>query len=228
VEHPEIDFATVLASAVHDMKNSLCMLLQSMDSLRQELAETSDSASSELSRIHYEANRLNSNLLQLLALYRIEKNQLPLHQDEYPLQDMLEELVLKNEMYSTQRQILVEVQCDSDLCWFFDDDLVSSLLNDMLINAMRYSKSKILLKAFIEDNWLVVQIHDDGSGYPIEMLEQAQESTDSFHLSAGRTGLGLFFAKLIAEAHRNHERAGRIEMQNHSEYGGALFSLYLP
>lgn len=228
MEHPEIDFATVLASAVHDMKNSLCMVLQSMDALREELASTSTSASSELSRIHYEASRLNSNLLQLLALYRIEKNQLPLHQDEYSLTDLLDELVLKNEMYSSQRNIQVDVQCDGHLCWFFDDDLVSSLLNDMLINAMRYSKNKILLKAFIQDDCLVVQIHDDGQGYPSEMLEQAMESTDSFHLSAGRTGLGLFFAKLIAEAHRNHDRCGRIEMHNHSEYGGALFSLYLP
>lgn len=228
MEHPEIDFATVLASAVHDMKNSLCMLLQSMDSLREELAETSESASNELSRIHYEASRLNSNLLQLLALYRIEKNQLPLHQDDYPLSELLEELVLKNELYSSQRHIEVTIECDDSLCWFFDDDLVSSLLNDMLINAMRYSQHKILLKALIEDNWLVLQIHDDGAGYPTEMLEQALESTDSFHLSAGRTGLGLFFAKLIAEAHRNHDRCGRIEMQNRSEYGGALFSLYLP
>lgn len=228
MEHPEIDFATVLASAVHDMKNSLCMVLQSMDALREELQTTSSSASDELSRIHYEASRLNSNLLQLLALYRIEKNQLPLHQDEYPFADLLDELVTKNEMYSSQRHIAVEVQCDADLCWFFDDDLISSLLNDMLINAMRYSTHKILLKAFVEDDWLVVQIHDDGQGYPAEMLEQAMESTDSFHLSAGRTGLGLFFAKLIAEAHRNHDRCGRIEMQNHSEYGGALFSLYLP
>ena len=73
VEHPEIDFATVLASAVHDMKNSLCMLLQSMESLQQSLAPESNSASQELARIHYEATRLNTNLLQLLSLYRIEK-----------------------------------------------------------------------------------------------------------------------------------------------------------
>ncbi len=51
MDHPEIDFATVLASGVHDMKNSLCMLIQSMDLLQQELAEKSASASEELARI---------------------------------------------------------------------------------------------------------------------------------------------------------------------------------
>ena len=95
MEHPEIDFATVLASAVHDMKNSLCMLIQSMDLLQQDLAPHSETASQELARIHYEASRLNTNLMQLLSLYRIEKDQLPMHLDEYFVEDLLEEVVIK-------------------------------------------------------------------------------------------------------------------------------------
>ena len=35
-----IDFSMVLASAVHDMKNSLGMLLNSLDELRQEQTDT--------------------------------------------------------------------------------------------------------------------------------------------------------------------------------------------
>ncbi len=68
-----IDFATVLASAAHDMKNSLCLLIQSIDNLQQQQQQLDGNGREELSRIHYEANRLNINLLQLLSLYRIEK-----------------------------------------------------------------------------------------------------------------------------------------------------------
>lgn len=228
MEHPEIDFATVLAAAVHDMKNSLCMLLQSMETLKLELDQADSPASAELSRIHYEANRLNSNLLQLLALYRIEKNQLPVHQDEYNVADMLEEMLIKNQMYSEQHQIEVELDCQQTSEWFFDDDLVSSLLNDVFLNALRYSRSKLRIKAQQTADWLEIQFHDDGSGYPEAMLEQAGESLQDIQLSAGRTGLGLFFARLIAEAHVNHGRIGRIEMANDSELGGARFSLFLP
>lgn len=228
MEHPEIDFATVLASAVHDMKNSLCMLIQSMDLLQQDLAPLSENASTELARIHYEASRLNTNLLQLLSLYRIEKDQLPLHLDEYFVEDLLEEVVIKNEMYSQQKQIEVQVETERHLSWFFDNDLVSNLINDMFVNALRYSAGKLLLKASIEDNQLCLELHDDGAGFPDYMLENNDNSMNHFNLAAGRTGLGLFFAHLIAKAHRNQGRFGRIELSNGGRFGGGVFRLLLP
>ncbi len=228
MEHPDIDFSTVLASGVHDMKNSLCMLIQSMDLLQQELAEKSASASQELARIHYEATRLNTNLLQLLSLYRIERDQLPLHMDEYSLDDLCDEILIKNAMYSEQRQIEVSIDCPAHTSWFFDNDLISNLVNDMFVNALRYSKSKLLLKAAEVDRQLVLEIHDDGEGYPADMIDNSDEAISNLNLAAGRTGLGLFFAHMIARAHRNQGRAGRIELTNGGEYGGAVFRLILP
>lgn len=228
MEHPDIDFATVLASAVHDMKNSLCMLIQSIDLLQQQLAPTAQTASQELGRIHYEAARLNTNLLQLLSLYRIEKDQLPIHMDEYYLDELCEEIIIRNQLYSEQRSITVSIQCESNLCWFFDNDLISNLVNDMFVNALRYSKSKLLLRAYQQDNQLSIELHDDGDGYPTEMLESNADALGAFSLAAGRTGLGLFFAHLIADAHRNQQRRGYIELTNGGEYGGAVFRLTLP
>lgn len=228
MDHPQIDFATVLASGVHDMKNSLCMLIQSMDLLQQEMAGTSASASQELARIHYEATRLNTNLLQLLSLYRIEKDQLPLHLDEYYLDDLFEEILLKNQLYSTQRNIEVVLAGEPQLSWFFDNDLISNLINDMFVNALRYSQSKVLIKAEATASALHIEIHDDGLGYPADMLDNSEEGINNLNLAAARTGLGLFFAHMIARAHRNRGQSGRIELTNGGEYGGAVFRLILP
>jgi len=228
MDYPEIDFATVLASGVHDMKNSLCMLLQSMETLQQELAEKSLSASEELARIHYEATRLNTNLLQLLSLYRIEKDQMPLHMDEYHLDDLCDEILSKNELYSRQRNIHVDIECPSQLRWFFDNDLISNLVNDMFINALRYSHSKLLLRALTQNDQLVVEIHDDGDGYPTDMLDNSEEGIRNLNLTAARTGLGLFFAHMIARAHGNKGQTGRIELHNGGQFGGAVFRLILP
>lgn len=228
MEHPEIDFATVLASGVHDMKNSLCMLIQSMEVLQLELAEKSLPASQELGRIHYEATRLNTNLLQLLSLYRIEKDQLPLHMDEYNVDDLMDEILLKNALYSQQRDIEVIKDCPARLSWFFDNDLVSNLLNDMFVNALRYSASRLLLKASLQQQQLVLELHDDGSGYPPDMLDNSDEGINNLNLSAGRTGLGLYFAHMIARAHRNRQQYGRIELSNGGAFGGAVFRLILP
>ncbi|WP_337881406.1 HAMP domain-containing sensor histidine kinase [Rheinheimera sp.] len=225
---PDIDFATVLASAAHDMKNSLCLLIQSLDTLRQEESQLKPAAREELSRIHYEANRLNINLLQLLSLYRLEKEQLPLQIDQHPVADLFEEIQLNNEFYSEQLQIQVEVEADPELMGYYDQDLVGNLLNDIFINALRYTKSKLLLKAVRDAKGLLIEIHDDGPGYPDFMLEQADTLMKELNLSSGRTGLGLFFAGLIAKAHRNHGRTGAIRLKNGGQFGGAVFSLSLP
>jgi hypothetical protein len=60
------------------------------------------------------------------------------------------------------------------------------------------------------------------------MLENNENSMTNFNLTAGRTGLGLFFAHLIAKAHQNQGKTGRIELSNGGRYGGGVFKLYLP
>jgi K+-sensing histidine kinase KdpD len=215
-----IDFATVLAAAAHDMKNSLCLLIQSIDSLQQEQQQLNHNGREELSRIHYEANRLNINLLQLLSLYRIEKNQLPLQIDQHYISDIFEEIMLKNELYSEQKNIQVELQTADDLLWYFDSDLISNLLNDMFVNALRYTKSKLLLRAEKTELGLTIELHDDGPGYPEFMLDNAETLMKDLNLAAGRTGLGLFFAGLIAKAHKNHGKTGFIRLKNGGLYGG--------
>ena len=64
-----IDFSMVLASAVHDMKNSLGMLLNSLDELRSE-HEESLGESSRFNTLQYEAERMHNDLVQLLGIYR--------------------------------------------------------------------------------------------------------------------------------------------------------------
>ena len=140
-----IDFASVLASTVHDMKNSLCMLIQSTEFIQQESTQLSEPAKDELARLNYEANRLNSNLLQLLSLYRLERNQLPVQIDQHYITDLVEEILLKNQFYTEQRGFSIHVQHSSNLHWFFDYDLIINLLNDALSNAMRYCQQRLLL-----------------------------------------------------------------------------------
>ncbi len=223
-----IDFASVLASTVHDMKNSLCMLIQSAELIQQESRQLSEPAKDELARLSYEANRLNSNLLQLLSLYRLERNQLPVQIDEYYLSDVVEEVLLKNEYFSQQRKVSVVVEQQTNLCWFFDYDLIINLLNDAFSNALRYCRQHILLKVRQEDNNLVLEVHDDGQGFPDFMLQHDHLDMNSPDLANNHTGLGIFFAKLIASAHSNKGQSGKVTLSNGGHFGGGVFSLILP
>lgn len=224
-----LDFSSVLACAVHDMKNSLCMLIQSIDTLSDiESKNQEPEKAAELAKIHYEASRLNTNLLQMLSLYRVEKDQLPILIEEHYIEDMVEELVAKNAFYSDNKTLTIETHVSADLMWYFDDNLIGNLLNDVFVNAMRYTKDKITIEAGIVDAQLQITIRDNGRGYPAHMLQISDLPMQELNLSGYKTGLGLFFARLIAAAHTNKDRSGYIKLANDDEMGGSVFTLVLP
>lgn len=223
----QIDFSVVLASAVHDMKNSLCLLLQSIENLGDSLTKNSEEAE-QVASIHYEAARLNTGLMQILSLYRANLHELPLNIDEHFIEDILDELLASNQNYVNHRKVTIDVNQEDELSWYLDADLVNVLLNDMLVNAMRYGRTKINVDVFEEDGFLVLRIEDDGIGYPESMIKSNDVRMQDFHISTGRTGLGLFFARMIAEAHTSDDKKGSIHLANGGTLGGGVFTMKLP
>lgn len=228
MERPVIDFATVLASSAHDMKNGLCLLIQLIDQLSEKLRNNNMEEAEELANIHYEASRLNTNLLQMLAMYRAEQNVLPLNIDDYYLDETLEELVAQNNLYINNKHLDIKFEIEDELSWYFDQDLVSNLLNDIFVNAMRYCKQSIIVSAQTIDEQLHICIADDGAGYPEHMLQSSITAPQDIELSVSRTGLGLYFAQLIAATHQQNDHHGYIRLENGGPLNGSVFTLVLP
>jgi signal transduction histidine kinase len=76
-----IDFASVMAVAAHDMKNSLSLLLQTIEDLSKSLPPSENISRQYIVDLHYEANRMNTTLVQILSLYRVELDALSLNID---------------------------------------------------------------------------------------------------------------------------------------------------
>ncbi|MBT3134340.1 sensor histidine kinase, partial [Alteromonas sp. ALT199] len=142
-----IDFSSVLAAAVHDMKNSLFLLIQSIETLSDTLSPQDTKAREQVASVHYEASRLNTNLVQILSLYRAELESLPITVDESFIKDLVEDVVGSNALYVSQKNIEISVDIEENLSWYLDNELIYLLLNDVIINAMRYGTSKILVSA---------------------------------------------------------------------------------
>lgn len=225
-----VDYSMILTSAVHDMKNSLCLVLQSIETMSNELEQKQENTkhTATLADLHYEVLRLNSSLIQVLALYRDENDQLPVNMAECFIADYFNELCVKNQIYSKNHQIEISVDIDPELVWYCDHNLINYLLSDVFINALRYSKGKIKVNAAIADNKLVVTVADNGQGYSQNMLSAQSHSMAELSNKQGRTGLGLYFARLIANAHINNGQSGEISLTNGGDLGGGIFTLTLP
>nr|WP_136252384.1 HAMP domain-containing sensor histidine kinase [Ningiella ruwaisensis] len=223
-----VDFSSVIAVAIHDMKNSLSLLMQSIEQMSDVIPKEVTQAHNSLNSVHYEANRMNTTLVQVLSLYRAELNALPVNIDEVFIAELFDEIVETNAIYTKQQNIKVNLSVDEDLSWYLDRELIYLLLHDVLINAVRYGCKNISITADVRDDYLVVKVEDDGPGYPDSMLAMSSKVLDQHCISEGRTGLGLFFARLMAQTHKNGGKRGSIELANSKDTGGSIFTLRLP
>lgn len=224
----KFDFSSIIAVAIHDMKNSLSLLMQSIENLSELIPPDNPEARVSVNSVHYEANRMNTTLVQILSLYRSEIDALPINIDECFLIDLVEEVVASNRMYTKEKNLTIETEVDEDLAWYLDKELIYLLIHDVLINAIRYGCSNIKISVFVQQSNLHFIVQDDGSGYPQEMLNMSTVNLDNFCISEGRTGLGLFFARLIAQTHKNGTQKGSINLSNDLYTGGSVFELILP
>lgn len=222
-----LDFSMLLASSVHDIKNSLGMLLTSLD----EVIDLSDTETPEqrkrYSILRGEASRINNALIYLLGLYRIQHNQLSLSLDEVFIADFLEEQVLSQQLLLDVNQVRATVQCDDNLVGYFDEQLVAGIISNIVVNCAKYTKDEILLTASQENGFLQIAVMDNGQGYPQKIIDHISNDDRSINFNSGSTNLGLFFAQQIAALHTCKERQGRIELSNRPQ-GGGCFKLYLP
>ena len=171
-EDGHIDFSMVLASSVHDMKNSVGMLLASLEQLMAQTPVHETGVARHFNTLHYEASRINSELVQLLTIYRMQNDFLPVRIDENYVIDVLEEQIARNQMLFETANIALTLECDPALTWYYDEDLVANVIHNVLINCARYTKSALKVIAREEGSYLCLTIADNGSGYPPHMLKK--------------------------------------------------------
>ena len=198
------------AAVIHDVKNQLAEL-----SLR--LGERGD-AQKEM-QIAMSASR---RLSEMLLVHRQENNSLSVNADSICPADFLSILAAEYRELFPHLQIEVNDQNAPSIA-FFDDSLVRVALANAIHNACRIARSKVRLAAYEKDKMLVLEVADDGPGYPGSLL--AEGGFAPLPVSRRGTGLGLYLARKIAELHRLDNKHGFVELSNSD---GAVFCMALP
>ena len=220
-----IGFPAILASSVHDIKNSLTALralLSQLENVYQDPKPT------EFRQLEFETNRMNNCLMQLLTLYKIDLSQFSLTIDEHSAADILEDVVAQQSTLLSLGNVQLITECHDELFCYCDNAMISNALCTLVNNAQRYCLSKVLLSAVQEDDYIVFCIEDDGKGYPENLISSGYKQLPQIDLANGNTGLGLFFTETIAQLHIKGDKRGFIMTDNNSQLGGARFKLYLP
>lgn len=222
------DVSMFLASSVHDMKNSISILIGGLERVLEQVSPESFSAYQDVAHMVYESKRINSNLIQLLTVYKVGKNIYPFD----PLPQSMNEFALnifsQQEPLLQPRGITLEMDYDEALYWQFDEALVGGVISHALNNAIHYTKDKVRLVIRKFNGMLELRVEDNGSGFPSRMVQEGIDAMHGTDFRGGSTGLGLYFSAMVAKMHRRRDKTGEIRLENGGAYNGGCFVLHLP
>lgn len=222
-----LPFTAVLASSIHDMKNSLGMLIAAIDEVAVS-ARRDPTLAEQVCQLQREAKRVNNFLVQLLTHYRMEQGEYTPLVREHGVLDFLEEAVGEFEELFAHRGIAVTVDCAEDLTWVFDEGLLMGVMRNVLNNLVKYTRDRVLVRAREEDGWFVLEVEDNGPGFPEAILALPGQMAREVDIRGSSTGLGLYFAAEAVRCHHQGDRHGRIELANGGVLGGGSFRVRLP
>ena len=228
---PKMSFADILASTLHDTKNSLGILFNNLENIIAGCREKNCPQHQDFYLLQYEIKRLNHSLIRLLSLYKAEKSQLTMNVDFHSIRELLEDVAVEHEILLSSRGIQLNITCSEGLFRAMDRNLIMGVIDNIINNAFRYAKSAVRLSAVLQDDYLVIRIEDDGDGYPPSMIFNENSEPDfagNVDFSTGSTGLGLYFSTMVAAMHTNGDKSGFISIKNGGSLGGGVFSIYLP
>ncbi|MCC6535738.1 MAG: HAMP domain-containing histidine kinase [Burkholderiales bacterium] len=190
------------------------------------LLDRAGDRSEEIAAARMVTRRLSDRLAQATMLERLSGAG-ALRPDAWSPIDLVEELEHEAVALAGSR-IDVRVRAPELVpqYWFFDRELVSMTLAGALHSALIHAERAIELEFGMRDGLFGFSIADDSGCFPDALIDAAAARIERGELNGN--ALGVHFARLVAAAHVNAGREGRVELVNRGDGPGTRFTLWLP
>jgi len=193
---------TFISDAAHELRTPLAAL-----KARIELAQQSHKPQhwrSALQEVGEQSERLINLANQLLSLARIESGAQAIAEgasETLNLAALAREVALAMAPLAHQRGIALELEAEDALWIRGDNRLLYELLGNLIDNALKHAKSRLIVRVLPSG---ILEVEDDGDGLPEADYEKVfsrfwQRRADK-HTSGA--GLGLAIAQEICHAHQ--------------------------
>jgi len=215
--HREQELQMMLSGIAHEVRNPLGGIAIFSGLLREELADNPN-LSSYVERIERELESLKRVVNDFLDYAR----RLPPTLITTNLFDLGEDVLELLRSEAAAKQVKVHFESPKKLASVVDKEQIRRALINLVRNAIQSTpaQGEVVLSMANQDEDLLMEIRDTGSGIPKEHLEKL--FTPFFTTREQGTGLGLALVKKIVDLHH-----GKIDVE--SQPGrGTVFRLVLP
>ena len=217
--------ADFIASLTHDIRGPVGNIGGYLELLRDEQG-LSAKAQEIIAVMESSVQTTFSLITNYLDQSRIEAGRLLLAKDRVALDELLTRVVRQYEAVAARRDITMSLQLEPAPAQIEGDALaLERVFANLVQNAFKFTPNggRITMSRWHEDGSVAVSVADTGPGIPaddIPLLFERYQQTATGRFQVG-TGLGLFIAKSLVEAH-----GGKIRVETRDR--GSCFTVLLP
>ena len=229
LEQIDAERTRILGVLVHDMRNSLNLVLGFLGLLDESDDTLTPAERREFAHRALEAGEVMTRLLgDILDFSSVETGQLELRLEEVDLGSLVARNVEANRPLARSVGVGLETVLDGAARARLDPQRIEQVLNNLISNAVKYSKGgqTVTVRVTADADEAVVSVKDDGPGIPRADLSRLFQPFAKTGVrpprAAASTGLGLAISRRIVEAH-----GGKIGVASR-EGEGSTFSFTLP
>ncbi len=212
-----------IADVSHEIKTPLTVISGAIESLRD--GAYSDPGQSEdfFNMIVRQSEKLNNLIRDILSISALESTTDAV--SRFCDFDLVS--VLQNVVEMTEQKSNIRMELPESLVMYGDPYLIDQAISNLVNNAVKYAfAGEILVKAWLEEEIIIIQVIDNGVGIPREHLprlfERFYRIDKDRSRKLGGTGLGLAIVKHVAQHHH-----GMVTVES-SPGNGCIFTIRLP
>lgn len=218
----------LLGIAAHDLRNPLGNIVGATHVVLNEL-DNRETAIEWLNVIEESAKRMNQIILELLESSAATLGAMELKLSNCDINEIISIAIRQHEVNLNKKAQVVEFSIDKHYFIQGDENKLFQVFENLISNASKYSYfgTKIYISVFSENNYIRVEVKDEGQGMTSEDLKkvfgQFQRLSATPTAGENSTGLGLNIVKHIVELHK-----GKIRAESKGQYSGTTFIVELP
>lgn len=192
----------MLAVISHDLRNPIASIALSAAAAQRRLPQGADGARAGCERIQRVARRMEILLQDLLDDAAFEAGGFRIVRSEVDVELLVDDILTLFEPLAAQGSILLHGLCEALPRTSLDRERIARVIENLVGNAVRFVPpgGEILVSACAGDGNIVFEVRDSGCGIAPEHLPFVFDRHWRGD-SKGGTGLGLYIAKRIVEAH---------------------------